>query len=65
MEDTKWPYQQGVLKNMETIRCEGLTKWLERQDKRWRCANCGASHSWWDETCPQCGQTVANYQADL
>jgi hypothetical protein len=65
MEDTKWPYQQGVLKNVETIRCDGLTKWIEGQDKRWRCTNCGASHSWCDETCPQCGQTVANYQADL
>ncbi|MFH2040683.1 MAG: DUF3795 domain-containing protein [Chloroflexota bacterium] len=65
MMDAQWPYHQGVLKNMEKIRCNGVAKWLEVQDERWRCANCGTPHSWWDETCPQCGQTVANYQADL
>jgi hypothetical protein len=65
VEDTKWPYQQGVLKNMEMIRCDGLAKWLEVQDERWRCANCDTSYSWWDETCPQCSQAVANYQADV
>jgi hypothetical protein len=65
VEDTKWLYQQGVLKNMETIRRDGLAKWLEAQDKRWRCANCGAPHSWWDETRPQCGQVVASYRMDV
>ena len=65
MIDPQWPYHQGVLKNMETIEQEGVTKWLEAQDKRWRCTSCGASRSWWDETCPQCGQAVANYRADL
>jgi hypothetical protein len=65
VEDPKWPYQQGVLKNMEMIRSDGLAKWLEGQEKRWRCANCGAPHSWWDGNCPQCGQVVANYQADV
>jgi rubrerythrin len=64
VEDTKWPYQQGIMKNMKMMRCDGLTKWPEGQKKRWRCANCGAPHSEWDGTCPHCGQTVANYQAD-
>jgi hypothetical protein len=63
--DAKWPYQQCVLKNMEMIRNEGKAKWLEAQDKRWRCANCGTSHSWWDETCSQCGQAVASYKVDI
>lgn len=65
VEDTTWPYQQGVLKNMETIQRDGLSKWLEEQDMRWRCANCSAVHSWWDETCPQCGQAVASYKVDV
>ncbi|MBN2677196.1 MAG: DUF3795 domain-containing protein [Anaerolineaceae bacterium] len=63
--DSKWPYHRGVLKNMEMIRREGVSKWLEAQGKRWQCANCGAAHSWWDETCPRCGGAVLNYQADL
>jgi hypothetical protein len=65
MKDANWPYQQVVLKNMESIRRNGLSKWLEVKEQRWRCANCGRSHSWWDETCPQCGQAVANYLADV
>jgi hypothetical protein len=65
MEDTKWPYQQIVSNNMESIQKNGLSKWLEAQEQRWRCTNCGASHSWWDETCPQCGQAVASYKADI
>ncbi|MGA2489566.1 MAG: DUF3795 domain-containing protein [Anaerolineales bacterium] len=62
--DEKWPYHQGVLKNLESIQRDGLVKWLEIQEARWQCSNCGAPHSWWDETCAQCGQAVANYQAD-
>jgi len=65
MADEQWPYHQGVLKNLEMIQRDGVAKWLEIQEERWRCANCRASHSWWDETCCQCGRTVANYRADL
>lgn len=65
LADTNWPYQQLASSNMESIRQRGLSEWLQAQEQRWRCANCGAYHSWWDETCPQCGQAVASYKADL
>jgi hypothetical protein len=65
MADQDWPYHQGVLKNLETIRLEGKRAWLELQTMRWRCAGCGAAHSWWDETCGQCGQPVQSYKVDL
>jgi hypothetical protein len=65
MADKRWPYHQGVLKNLKMIQCEGVEKWLKIQDERWRCGHCGVSHSWWDKTCPQCGRAVANYQANL
>lgn len=29
------------------------------------CADCCTSHSWWDETCPQCGHAVASYKDDI
>lgn len=61
----KYPYHQAVLKNMKDIRRYGLPVWLSAQDARWRCANCGTSHSWWDEVCPTCGQPVANYEVDI
>ena len=65
LKDANWPYQQIVSKNMESIRQNGLSKWLEAQEQRWRCTNCGAFHSWWDESCPQCGQAVTSYKADI
>jgi hypothetical protein len=65
ISDTQYPYGHCVLKNMQMIREEGLPKWLEMQDKRWRCRNCDAVNSWYQETCPQCGQTVTSYKEDL
>lgn len=65
VSDTEYPYGQCVLKNMEMIRVIGLPKWLEMQEKRWCCNICGAAHSWYHETCPQCGQAVASYKLDL
>jgi hypothetical protein len=65
LHDAKWPYQQIVASNMDAIREHGLSAWLQAQEQRWRCANCGAPHSWWDETCLRCGHAVANYQADV
>lgn len=58
------PTRQNVLKNMEIIKIEGKEKWLKVQDKRWRCENCDAPFTWFDETCPQCGRTVAIYKVD-
>ena len=60
----QYPYGKCVIKNMENIRVEGLQKWLQDQEKRWRCPDCGSTYSWYHRTCPQCGQAVANYQAD-
>jgi hypothetical protein len=63
--DTQYPYRQCVLKNMQRIQEQGLEKWREMQDKRWRCKDCGTAHSWYHQICPQCGQAVADYKADL
>jgi len=65
MADQQYPYGQCLAKNMESIREQGLAGWLEMQDRRWRCAACGTRHSWYQETCPHCGQVVADYRADL
>jgi len=63
--DTTWLNQRGVLLNLETIQGSGLTCWLEEQAGRWRCAGCGRPHTWWDETCPHCGQTVMSCRAEM
>lgn len=62
--DEKWPYHQGVMKNMELIQFEGLARWLEMQQQRWRCGKCDTVHSWWDETCPYCRATVSSFRTE-
>jgi hypothetical protein len=63
--DKQYPYGQCVLKNMDMIRVISLPKWLEMQDKRWRCESCGTSYSWYHIACPRCGHAVADYKVDL
>lgn len=63
--DTQYPYGQCVLKNLQLIQVTGLPTWLEMQDERWRCKNCNTSHSWYQETCRQCGHAVVSYKFDL
>lgn len=33
----------------------GVQAWLEKQDKRWRCPQCGTPSSWYARTCDKCG----------
>ncbi|MBN1202878.1 MAG: DUF3795 domain-containing protein [Anaerolineae bacterium] len=59
--DRQYAYHTLVLKNMEVIRREGVTAWLEQQAGRWRCAACGTSHSWYDAACPACESPTRNW----
>ena len=63
--DQQYPYGQCVLKNLKMIQTTGTLNWLEMQDKRWRCGHCGDPHSWYQETCSNCGSSVNSYLADL
>lgn len=65
VSDQQYPYGQCVLKNMDAIRDQGLPDWLDVQARRWRCKKCDTPHSWYHDSCPQCGQAVANYTEDL
>lgn len=53
--------QLGVFANFESIRTKGLTKWLEEQENRWRCGNCGTPQSWFAESCSECGQPIVKH----
>ena len=65
IHDPEYPNGLGVMKNMERIQWVGVETWLVEQERRWRCGNCGNSYFWYDDTCPNCGQPVASYKADL
>jgi len=49
-----------VLRNLRIIQEIGVEKWLEDQDKRWRCKSCGDKFSWYDRKCVQCGSELYN-----
>ncbi len=49
------PHHSVILKNLNFLRDYGLAKWLETQQKRWKCPECGREFSWYEETCTNCG----------
>uniref|UniRef100_A0A7C6EAJ4 DUF3795 domain-containing protein n=1 Tax=candidate division WOR-3 bacterium TaxID=2052148 RepID=A0A7C6EAJ4_UNCW3 len=56
----KSPHHSIVLRNLRIIQEIGVEKWLEDQDKRWRCKSCGDKFSWYDRKCVQCGSELYN-----
>ena len=64
-DDERYPYHLATPANLERIASIGVAAWLEEQDARWRCPECGERFAWRDETCSQCGGVVPNYRADL
>jgi hypothetical protein len=65
IEDERYPYHLGVMKNLNFIRENGLEVWLKAQEPRWRCPECNTKFAWQDEYCANCQNTVPNYKADL
>ncbi|UCC19244.1 MAG: DUF3795 domain-containing protein [Promethearchaeota archaeon] len=47
----------NTLKTIEKI---GVEPWLNQQEKRWLCSNCGSPFSWYEENCFQCGTELFN-----
>ena len=52
------PHLSEAPASLHTIKNDGTTSWLESQEKRWACTNCGAPFSWYAITCERCGQNV-------
>ncbi|HOX47796.1 MAG TPA: DUF3795 domain-containing protein [Spirochaetia bacterium] len=45
--------------NLAAIAERGVEAWLRGQEELWRCPECGAPDSWYAETCPVCGASLA------
>jgi len=50
--------------NLEELRKLVFEQWLAEQAKRWKC-ECGASFSWYEAVCNQCGSPLSSYASDL
>ncbi len=51
------PHHRDVLAQLGELQAAGPEAWLIAQAARWRCA-CGASYSWYEERCSECGATL-------
>lgn len=57
-------HHSSVLRNLRTISAVGVKAWLRRQDRRWRCKECGARFTWYAVKCNACGAAVFNSEAE-
>lgn len=44
------------------IKAGDADRWLEEQDSKWRCVECGGSVYWTEKTCHHCGRPVRRAQ---
>jgi hypothetical protein len=56
-------HHRDILIQLEEIRAKGPDRWLAEQAGRWRCA-CGASFSWYETFCGNCGAPLESYGPD-
>jgi hypothetical protein len=52
------PHHGEVLANVCRQQEIGIDAWLEEQEKRWCCSNCGYAIEWYETKCPQCTSTL-------
>jgi len=48
------PHHSEVLDNVRRQQETGIDAWLDEQEDRWRCPDCGCVIGWYDTKCPQC-----------
>jgi len=52
---------EDVKEALRRIKAGEARKWLEEQDKKWRCPACGGSIYWTEETCHHCGRLIGGH----
>jgi predicted RNA-binding Zn-ribbon protein involved in translation (DUF1610 family) len=48
-------HRQEYLPNLKRIHEMGVQEWVEKEEARWRCPQCGLPMSWYDAECARCG----------
>ena len=56
--EKKLPHQTEKKVNLRRIAEVGMDAWLEEQEKKWRCPDCGTPYSWYLSTCVKCGRDL-------
>lgn len=55
------PHHSEVLNNIERQKEIGINKWIEEQNERWSCSNCGCPVDWYTNECPECNTPLLNH----
>lgn len=58
MNDEKYPYHKEVPEKMMMLKKIKLERWLEAQEKRYKCNNCGNIYNFFQKTCSKCGENL-------
>lgn len=53
--DMGFLHRGEYLPNLAKMREMGVQKWIEYEEERWRCPQCGLPMSWYDVKCVGCG----------
>jgi hypothetical protein len=51
----RYLHRDEYLPNLQKIREMGVQKWVQYEEERWRCPQCGLPMSWYDAECVGCG----------
>jgi hypothetical protein len=52
-------HRAEYLPNLERIRGMGVQAWIEYEEERWRCPQCGLPMRWYDAKCVRCEEPRA------
>lgn len=52
------PHTKAIFQNMEVVQERGIEYWIQDQERRWSCPQCGAPFTWYQETCKTCGREL-------
>ena len=49
------PHTKVMFRNINMLKEMGVEQWVKDQERRWRCPQCGAPFTWYQDTCTTCG----------
>lgn len=58
LESHHLPHHDAALQHVSLLKADKLKEWIEFNQSRFKCQNCGNIHSWYEEFCFYCGNKV-------
>jgi len=54
LNDDEWEHHSEVITNLNRIKQVGKTAWLQEQQEKWKCPECGERTKWYQKACDKC-----------